>query len=261
RDIGCLDWRSIVETSRGFMFPSARGFYLLPRGNGAPVFIGAAVQERFSASEYPETLGAAAYACSEHRTVRWLVRSGNDTPVVVYDLDASESDPNQGWSYDTHSSQLAAIGRWPSGLALMQASFSSSSRIGYLEQLTPVYTGDGSNSQAITSAIETADIRSAGPAGYFKLMSATALLSEPDGGTLTITITTDGSSLVTPFAMTSQSGSVYRHVAPANVNCTAAQVRLSCVRTTATRGPTFHALTLEQTPIAGGRRTTTAERT
>jgi len=265
RDIGCVDWRTIVETARGIFFRSARGFYLLPRGNGAPIFVGAGVQRTFASTAFPTCFGAAVFCCSEHRTVRWLLSDGStNTRVAIYDLDASETDPQAGWSYDTYTDQLAAIGPWPSGLALIDASFSSSTRIGYLEQATPAFLGDGSNGQAITSAIETCDIRSAGPAGWFKLQTATCLMSASDGGTVTITVTPDGdgqTALSEARSMPVVTGSLYQFAAPAFNNCSAVKLRYSCVRTTSTRGPTFHALTLEQNQVGGARRTTTAERT
>lgn len=264
RDVGCSDWRTIVETARGVFFRGTRGFYLLPRGNGVPVFIGAGVQRLLSSTAYATCLGAAAFQCSEHRTVRWLLTTGSAEVVAIYDLDASEADPQAGWSYDTFTSRTAAIGTWPDGLATMCSSFATSTRIGYLEQLTPAFLGDASNTQAITSAIETCDLRSAGPAGWFKLQTATCLMSDCDGSTMTITVTCDGDGntpLSEARAMPVQTGSLYEFAAPASNNCTAAKFRFSCARTASTRGPTFHALTLEQNQVGGARRTTTAERT
>jgi hypothetical protein len=263
RDIGCPDWRTIVETARGVFFRGPRGFYLLPRGNGVPVFIGAGVQRMFASTSYPTCFGAAAFSCSEHRTVRWLMSTGSAERVAVYDMDASEQDPNAGWSYDTFTDRLAAIGTWPAGLALIDSSFASSTLIGYLEQTTPTHTGDGSNAQAITSAIETCDIRSAGPAGWFKLQTATCLMSASAGETVTITVTPDGDGqtpLVEPRVLPTATGSLYQFAAPSFNNCTAVRFRYSCTRAVTKRGPTFHALTLEQNQVGGARRTTTAER-
>lgn len=77
---GCVDWRSIVTTEAGVFFRSLDGLYLLPRGLGAPVFVGAPVKEKLR--QYPETLGAAsvtralATSVDDHdseQVVCWLV--------------------------------------------------------------------------------------------------------------------------------------------------------------------------------------------
>lgn len=43
--VGCIDWRSVVETPDGIVFQSERGVYVLPRGFGQPVLISAQVQD------------------------------------------------------------------------------------------------------------------------------------------------------------------------------------------------------------------------
>jgi hypothetical protein len=43
--VGCIDWRSVVETPDGVVFQSERGIHLLPRGFGQPVLISAQIQD------------------------------------------------------------------------------------------------------------------------------------------------------------------------------------------------------------------------
>lgn len=43
--VGCIDWRSILETPDGVMFQGERGIYLLPRGFGPPVLVSGPVQD------------------------------------------------------------------------------------------------------------------------------------------------------------------------------------------------------------------------
>lgn len=272
RDIGCPEslggWRSVVETGRGIFFRSARGFYLLPRGNGVPQFIGAGVQRMFSATAYPACFASAVYQHADHRTVRWLLATGSSlgssTRVAIYDLDASERDPLAGWSYDTFAQNLCTIGAWPNGFAIITAALTFG--LGYLEQATPTQLGDYNSTEAITSAIETNDWRLAGPAGQFKLLTCTVLFSAPDGGTTvtTCTLTPDGDGAsATALASTgiSASGAAYRTIATAAPTCSSARFRISAARQFTKRGGAMHAMTLEVNPVGGARRTTTAERT
>lgn len=260
RDIGCVDYRSIVETAQGVIFKGERGFYLLPRGLGQPLFIGAAVQ-RFTSgtgSGYTTVLGAATVADSETRTARFLVSTGSAEMVLVYDLDIATGDPLMGWTRDTYSQRLAAIGAWPDGLALAKRDLSSATHALYLEESTPSFLIDASNTEAITTAIETAELRPAGLVGWWACNCVGAVLSNADGGVLTITVTTDSdsanpaSNITTPdspWSMPASPSFAYRFVQPQQPQCTSAKVSLSCLRSTAVLGPTFHGLTIEQSPL------------
>ncbi len=118
--VGCLDWRSVVVTEQGVMFRGADGFYLLPRGLGSPVFIGAAVKE--TARMLPETIGAAMVT----RTVSRLV-SDHDSEQVAAWLVAEDETPStvkiltyslalQAWSEIALPSQIgnaqSVLGVW-----------------------------------------------------------------------------------------------------------------------------------------------------
>jgi len=90
RSTGCIDWRSIAETSIGVFFQSERGIMLLPRGAGEPLFIGMPVESLLE-SLGPTITGAAVCQTSESNTVRFCTSGG----TIVYDLETS------AWSYDT----------------------------------------------------------------------------------------------------------------------------------------------------------------
>ncbi len=267
RDIGCVDYASILETCVGVLFKGERGYYLLPRGLGRPVFIGGAIQRMTSQTgdAYTTVLGAAVYADSETHTARFLVSTGSADRVLVYDLDIAAEDPLMGWSYDTYSDRLAAIGVWPEGLALAKQDLSSLTHALYLDESTPTYATDASNTEDITTALEAADLRPAGLAGWWQCSMVGAAMSRSDGGTLTMTVTTDGDS-TTPsvstgsWSMTSSVTYQYRFVCPTVQQCTAATVRLSCVRTGAVFGPVFHGLTVVQSPAGGIRLAGDSER-
>ena len=265
RDLGCIDYRSIVETSLGVFFQSTRGIYLIPRGLGNPMFIGMPVQYIMSSqgSGFSRVLAAATSQDPLNRLVRFLVENptNSTTRVLVYDIDQAQTDPLSGWSYDTFSSRLSCLGNWPDGVFLSLYDLSSASIAGYLDETAPTFLTDASNTQDITSAVETADLRFAGLAGQWRCDTVIGVMSAPTtGATVTVTVSCDD---LTPdarsWALTTATGAIYRQVTPAQPQCTAANVRISCART-AVRGPNFHGLTLELQPQPGARRTNSAER-
>jgi hypothetical protein len=92
KSAGCVDWRSIVETSAGVFFQSERGIMLLPRGAGEPQYIGWPIQDTIGALGGTIT-GASVCQTTESATVRFCLASG----MLIYDLET------QCWSYDTAS--------------------------------------------------------------------------------------------------------------------------------------------------------------
>lgn len=263
RDLGCIDYRSIVETSFGVFFQSTRGIYLIPRGFGNPIFVGMAVQDIMSAqgSGFSRVLASATSQDSLNRLVRFLVENPTDstTRVLVYDLDIAQTDPLNGWSYDTFSVRLSCLGNWPSGTFISR--YALLSNTGYLDETASTFLTDASNTQDITSAVQTADLRYAGLAGQWRCDAVLGVMSTPTtGATVTITVSCDN---LTPdaqsWALTTATGTIYRQVTPAQPQCTAVNVRFSCART-AVRGPNFHGVTIELQPQPGARRTNSAER-
>ncbi len=269
RDIGCVDYASILETCVGVLFKGERGYYLLPRGLGRPVFIGAAVQRMTSPTgdAYTTVLGAAVYADSETHTARFLVQNAAGTAerVLVYDLDIAAADPSLGWSYDTYADRLAAIGTWPDGLALAKQDLSSATHALYLDESSPTYATDASNTEDITTVVEAARLRPAGLAGWWQCSMVGAAMSSADGGLLIMTVTTDGDSATPsisvggPWSMASGVDYQYRFVCPTVQQCTDARVRLSCTRT-GVLGPVFHGLTVVQSPAGAIRLAGDSER-
>lgn len=60
KELGCIDYKSIVETNIGVIFQSADGYYLLPRGFGPPQAIGDAVRKDVHSGDAQHCLSAAA---------------------------------------------------------------------------------------------------------------------------------------------------------------------------------------------------------
>lgn len=75
-DIGCINARSITRVPAGLVFQSAKGFYLLPRGGGEPLYIGADVE-----AYNGETVTSAVTVLDSHE-VRITLASG---VVLVWD--------------------------------------------------------------------------------------------------------------------------------------------------------------------------------
>ncbi len=111
---GADGWRSIVETAIGIFFQlSADSIFLIPRGGGAPVFIGAPVQTTLSS--YP-VITSATYLKTEQLVCFTCNDSGaTDSVILVYDLSA------QQWFVDTESSALLASCEYQGRLVLLRA--------------------------------------------------------------------------------------------------------------------------------------------
>ncbi len=119
-DVGCTDWRTVREVPQGLLFQSSRGFHLLPRGFGAPVF----------QADIQDVLGDGYYVCfgaarhEERRpgesTLSYLLARG-DSPaqgenlLLTYNLDSGK------WvSVDAFNEEdpYVCIGSWQGQVAL-----------------------------------------------------------------------------------------------------------------------------------------------
>lgn len=94
---GCVDWRSIIETSHGLFYKSRDGkLMLLPRGDGAPVWVGQPVRDALAA--FP-TITSTAYADEDHCVLFTCQNAaGTASTILVFDLRIGQ------WYRDTFSS-------------------------------------------------------------------------------------------------------------------------------------------------------------
>lgn len=111
-DVGCSDWRTVREVPQGLLFQSARGFYLIPRGFGAPVFQ-ADVQETVDSNAYPLCFGAGRHEVRESTLVYLMGRAEEpaegESVGLAYDLATGK------WvSIDTYTQPFTLIGSWGS---------------------------------------------------------------------------------------------------------------------------------------------------
>lgn len=264
-EFGVKDSASILETSAGVMFLANRGFMLIPRGGGSPVFVGAGVQTDIRAGGYYTCLGSACVSSGESRTARFLMRrvSGLSTftRVYVYDLDS------QAWSYDDHTARLDACGTWPLGFAAGLADLSEDSAV-YLEDTSEF--SDGSGISAIASRVKLHGVRPFGVAGWGRCQTVAAVMSEPVadavGIPVTLSVSTDndsGQTLTRTWTITADGRkTLYRAVDCEHQQCSQVVVEWSSTRAVdaAALGPELNAIMLEVTAEKNARLLQQAER-
>jgi hypothetical protein len=99
RSTGCIEWRSIVETTAGILYQSRRGIMLVPRGGGEPQFVGAPVQKLLEELGGVITSAAVCQDIDGH-TVRFCCEGG----VLILDLST------MAWSYDVPNDTQVPVG-------------------------------------------------------------------------------------------------------------------------------------------------------
>lgn len=175
-DIGCTDWRSLVETPEGLMFQSRRGIFILPRGFGAPTWIGRPVRDLLAS--YPYVTSATLVPTDN--TVRFAIGDSSTAPtagrVLVYDLQTRE------WMRDSYDSyapmHMATLG----GNAVFSKAQLSDANA--LRRESPAIFSDVLGEY--DSYVETGDIRLAGINGYQRIVAAVVLAEYRASSTLQI---------------------------------------------------------------------------
>jgi hypothetical protein len=110
---GRLGWRSIVETPAGLFFQlAADSIFLLPRGGGAPSFVGAPVQDTLAS--YPVITSASYLENDRLVTFTCNNSGGTDGVLLVYDLEAG------AWFTDTFTTTTQASCSYDGRLAIIQ---------------------------------------------------------------------------------------------------------------------------------------------
>jgi len=120
--VGCIDYRSIVETNAGVMFQSRRGIELLPRGFGPVQYVGKAVKDVFQVDGLTEVIAAGVFMGSKNNTARFMVKNPagtSTTTVLVYDIDRGE------WTRDMLQQASSCLGGWPDGFVCASTDFNS----------------------------------------------------------------------------------------------------------------------------------------
>lgn len=122
-DVGCSDWRSVQEVPDGLMFQSTRGFHLLPRGFGAPVFQADVSELATSSSVYCFGTARSRGRIGQVESSLVYLMGNGEEPFssggfgggvgLVYDMNTG------AWvSQDLYETSFCAIGTWGDSLAL-----------------------------------------------------------------------------------------------------------------------------------------------
>lgn len=167
---GCIDWRSIVETSIGIFYQSERGIMLLPRGLGEPQFIGMPVQATLESFGAVIT-GSDVCTTSDGNTVRFCTASG----TLIYDLET------QAWSHDIPP--IAPEGMVHTKICDTDAGPTYARKVltsefGFDQERTALTTDNGN---AIPSFVQWAPVHPAPLAGWCTFTGAISVFGKLDG--------------------------------------------------------------------------------
>lgn len=196
-DSGFKNHRSIVEVPQGLLFQGGDArIYLLPRGGGAPSWIGQAVRDVTDAYPFvtwarfiPEQ-NVAIFSCVEHTT------SETDGVFLVYDTRIGE------WVRDVWLADGAGVPA--SHVRLTRCASVREGRLlidGNVQELEGGYwdTADGEQLDAITMTLITGDIRPFGVQGDGRVRAVTLLGEEGSEASITIDVSRDsGTTWDTP---------------------------------------------------------------
>lgn len=218
-DVGCIDWRSVVETSAGVFFQGKRGIYLLPRGFNTPLFVGAEVESTLAA--YPVitsatvvTMESAGDALGEV-TVRFVAAQSVfpfASSVLVYDLRTG------GWSVDELGEGPDLGGTWLGAFIEARGVGAGGTTIALYSEAPGTAYGDHF-SRFFSTTLATGDIRPFGLAGYGGFESVVLVGEFRGASVVTVRVSVDGAlSDSFAFQVTAPDGaadnSVYLDVTP-----------------------------------------------
>lgn len=208
RAVGCISYRSVLETKIGILFQSSQGVYLLPRGFGAPQYVGQSVQDTLLT--YPTILAAAATESSEFSLARFLVAAEGETGtgrVLTFDIDSG------AWFVDIYAASspgFSVVGQGTDGAAFcyydLTADLATTPSPVWYEDETIFYDDGATGTDFIARYIETAWIQPFGIGGWGRANKILMTTSSDYGGTaetqqvsLTLEVDTDGNVVAPPW--------------------------------------------------------------
>lgn len=150
-DIGCISAKSLVLTGQGLFFQGATDrLYLLPRGGGAPQWVGQPIRDTLLAFPY---ISASAFD-EDSGLVYWAVcdTAAAFGRLLVFDTRISE------WSVDNVQNRAIKTLAVYNGLLVIDGSI--------LESTTSWQDSNGSSTANVIPTLTTGDIRAFGPNGW-----------------------------------------------------------------------------------------------
>lgn len=252
--VGCVDYRSVVETDLGVVFQSRLGLYLLPRGFGPPQYIGARIQDTFAS--YPTCLAAAAWNGNGSNLARFLMSDGS-TGRVTLDLDVNSGE----WFVSTYAQRNNELGVWPSGWVLCAQDLDSDTTPRPLLVEDTSKVADGVHASSTGSHIEqratTNWITPSGPGGWASVMKFLGAVVPLATSKLHLAVytDTDASGETNSWDITTAEEIAYRYLLPSDPHGVSfrASIYDSEPSSGPSRGMQFLAITLEFEPDGGVR--------
>jgi hypothetical protein len=178
-ECGCIDWRSMVEVGAGLMFQGANDkIYLMPRGGGAPAWIGQPVRDTLEA--FP--LITSATLVERDQTVCFTACNTalTDSRLLVYDLRA------QAWYVDEPPAPL-----------VLTSSCASDGVLAVTTAAGAVQRQIGTPAQFVSMLVESGDVHAAGPDGWAQYYAVTLLATYRGQCTVTMSYSLDGGTSYT----------------------------------------------------------------
>jgi hypothetical protein len=277
RGVGCIDYRSVVETQIGIFFQSNAGIYVVPRGFGTPQYLGANVQDTLT--EYPTILSSAMVRSDEFSTVRFLLADTNGSGdegsrAVVYDID------NGHWFVDTFDVDdllgLSEIGNGPAGALMFRYDLSGLVDPVWVEDESVFTDAGGASTTFVARTVTTTWLYPFGPGGWGRVNKDVLSMShdypggtDTDAALVSLTVEVDAPD---PSVDTTDSWTVtgsatsdvdYRGFDLVRRDCTAIRATIADVVNAGVpeaRGPKFLSLTFEIENGGGIRMLTDSER-
>jgi len=263
---GCIDERSICVTAAGIFYQSRDTIMLLPRGFGAPVPIGEAVQDTLAS--YPVIAGTALITDEQGERVHFLALSADAASIsaensrcLVYDLRFG------AWSIDryltTAAKRIGSLVARDGELIIATAEYAPTDD--QVFKLTEGWYYDD-DSDRFEQRVEFAAVRPFGLAGTGDFQAAMACVEWIGDCTLNFSAKVDAQavhdkswSLTGSFTAGDQ---LYRYLSPPHQQGTEIVLKLydSVVAGAYQKGFAIHSLALQLNPTPGLRRPNAGER-
>lgn len=147
-EAGCSEARSVVLTGAGLTYQSPRGLYLLPRGFGAPVWLGARARDHLAS--FPTITAAVVVPEKNWALFATSNSAGSASRVLCWDVARNEFTTWSGLSSNAHITSMCAV----------------SGAIFFCEDTPVIWVSDStqynSGESFITSTLETTKMRLSG---------------------------------------------------------------------------------------------------
>lgn len=181
-DAGCVDWRSVLVTSKGVLYQSRQGIMLLPRGFGLPVYVSDDMSEELEARPY--VLSAARSVRPGGTELAHFLISTSEQPetggrLLTLDLDLG------AWSVDVLGEKVSALGTRRGRLVyVVGAAVEDAARWLPEDDSTFANLTNAAASQWIEMRLRFAQLRPFGIAGQGRFERAVALVEAQGSSTI-----------------------------------------------------------------------------